>query len=108
MVRFPHVVFISNRGCESTNVGTCLVLSLSELFYSEWFDYHCNQRRPYLCERRALSVPGDPCASNPCRNEGHCVVQNWGGYVCVCHEGYTGKTCETGKEETATFLCLLE
>ncbi len=36
---------------------------------------------------------GDPCASQPCVNQGTCLPQN-GGFRCVCPPGFTGTRCE--------------
>ena len=36
---------------------------------------------------------GDPCASQPCLNQGTCVGEN-GGFCCICPSGYSGSRCE--------------
>lgn len=36
---------------------------------------------------------GDPCASQPCMNQGNCISEN-GGFRCVCPAGYSGNRCE--------------
>ena len=36
---------------------------------------------------------GDPCASQPCMNQGSCMREN-GGFRCVCPPGYSGSRCE--------------
>lgn len=41
----------------------------------------------------------DECASNPCRNNGTCN-DGLGKYVCSCEAGFTGKSCEVGKQNT--------
>ena len=40
--------------------------------------------------------PAD-CLSNPCHNNGTCVLAHNGGHSCECEEGFTGSLCETGK-----------
>ena len=38
----------------------------------------------------------DPCANNPCQNNGECIVANTGNghvFYCSCVDGYTGDTC---------------
>ncbi len=40
-----------------------------------------------------LHQSGDPCASQPCMNQGTCMRDN-GGYRCVCPPGYSGSRCE--------------
>jgi len=47
---------------------------------------------------------GDPCASNPCKNNSVCAYDsnnpnNPAGYKCICPEGYTGSWCETGCQQ---------
>ena len=41
----------------------------------------------------SCALSGDPCASQPCMNQGTCVPQN-GGFRCVCPAGYSGSRCE--------------
>ena len=40
-----------------------------------------------------LLISGDPCASQPCLNQGTCMREN-GGFRCVCPPGYSGSRCE--------------
>ncbi|GBN71236.1 hypothetical protein AVEN_163834-1 [Araneus ventricosus] len=40
---------------------------------------------------------GDPCASNPCKNEGTCEADGTG-FKCECKEPWKGKTCEENDE----------
>ncbi|XP_066275078.1 uncharacterized protein [Branchiostoma lanceolatum] len=35
-----------------------------------------------------------PCRSSPCRNDGICWEPGDGGFLCRCHLGYDGPTCE--------------
>jgi hypothetical protein len=35
----------------------------------------------------------DPCASQPCMNQGICMSEN-GVFCCVCPPGYSGSRCE--------------
>ena len=39
----------------------------------------------------------DECASNPCQNGGICT-DHIAIYSCECPFGYTGHSCETGKD----------
>jgi hypothetical protein len=39
-----------------------------------------------------LEIP-DPCAPNPCRNEGLCKAE-LDTYECKCVPGFKGKTCQ--------------
>jgi len=36
----------------------------------------------------------DECLSNPCRNNGTCILGN-SQFICNCLGGYTGDMCET-------------
>ena len=36
------------------------------------------------------------CASDPCNNSARCE-DTVNGFSCVCTDGYTGVTCDTGK-----------
>ncbi|XP_042301877.1 protein delta homolog 1 isoform X3 [Sceloporus undulatus] len=39
-----------------------------------------------------------PCASKPCTNNSTtCIETGNGGYICLCAEGYTGKSCHVKK-----------
>lgn len=40
------------------------------------------------------NIDVNECSSNPCKNHGTCT-NTLGGYVCSCHNGYTGPNCET-------------
>jgi len=40
----------------------------------------------------------DDCLSNDCANGATCV-DSINQYTCTCPEGFTGKLCESGKEE---------
>ncbi|XP_056309064.1 coagulation factor VIIi [Danio aesculapii] len=41
----------------------------------------------------------EPCLTNPCRNNGTCIYLA-DSYYCLCAEGFEGKYCEKGLEET--------
>ena len=45
------------------------------------------------CMLDILLLLVDPCASQPCMNQGSCVREN-GGFRCVCPPGYSGSRCE--------------
>jgi hypothetical protein len=45
------------------------------------------------CCNSFLHQSGDPCASQPCLNQGTCMRDN-GGYRCICPPGYSGARCE--------------
>jgi len=36
------------------------------------------------------------CNYRPCRHYGHCVSILYGGFACICPQGYSGKQCEQG------------
>ncbi|GBO18584.1 hypothetical protein AVEN_258602-1 [Araneus ventricosus] len=38
-----------------------------------------------------------PCSSNPCKNGGNCT-HSGSSFTCKCVKPYTGKTCETSKQ----------
>ena len=37
----------------------------------------------------------DECSSSPCQNGGTCV-NRYNDYLCICADGYSGKSCQTG------------
>ncbi|XP_065110988.2 coagulation factor VIIi [Paramisgurnus dabryanus] len=41
----------------------------------------------------------EPCLTNPCKNNGTCIYLD-NSYYCLCMEGFEGKYCEKGFEET--------
>ena len=44
----------------------------------------------------------NPCASTPCDNKATCQTGfTPKGYRCLCHAGYTGQDCKTGKKNIA-------
>ena len=40
-----------------------------------------------------IIILANPCASNPCGNNGQCIQSN-GGFYCECNLGYYGNRCE--------------
>ena len=36
----------------------------------------------------------DPCLPNPCLNNGQCVSSGFGGFSCICQNGFSGMRCE--------------
>ena len=40
----------------------------------------------------------DPCFNNNCKSGSTCVAKASGTYACKCQPGWSGKYCETGKE----------
>lgn len=49
------------------------------------------------CLGATCNTPADPCAPNPCRNNGVCVVLN-GQATCECTSTFTGSRCETQRQ----------
>ena len=46
---------------------------------------------------------GDACIPNPCQNGGTCVFDEpTGSFQCTCPPGYTGRTCDMGKQLNTT------
>ena len=43
----------------------------------------------------------DECLSDPCQNGGTCL-NDAGGYMCQCLDGFTGSLCHSGKNKTLT------
>lgn len=43
----------------------------------------------------ATGISGGPCATNPCKNDGHCLPANntRSGYLCLCTTGFYGVNC---------------
>ncbi|XP_020623472.1 EGF-like repeat and discoidin I-like domain-containing protein 3 [Orbicella faveolata] len=48
-----------------------------------------------------------PCSSNPCFNNGTCVLKGLTDkkYVCMCQTGYRGERCEIGKSNNNSVPC---
>ena len=71
----------------------------------------------YICintQQSLLFAYLDACDSNPCHNDGTCAL-DVDGFKCNCVAGYTGDTCQTGKQPflninvgIANWICLSE
>uniref|UniRef100_A0A3P9MR60 Milk fat globule-EGF factor 8 protein b n=1 Tax=Oryzias latipes TaxID=8090 RepID=A0A3P9MR60_ORYLA len=48
-----------------------------------------------------FGVNGDPCEVNMCSNGGTCVPGTGTPFICICHDGFSGDTCN----ETETRAC---
>ena len=48
----------------------------------------------------------DDCFSNDCASDATCV-DGINQYTCICPEGFTGKHCESGKEERRVYTLAL-
>ena len=44
----------------------------------------------------------NPCASQPCQNNGTCVSHLNGTFTCTCTSSFTGTLCQTAQRGTAT------
>jgi hypothetical protein len=58
----------------------------------------CEDRKNIILFSDCMIYPlnitlGDPCASQPCMNQGNCIREN-GNFRCICAPGYTGTRCE--------------
>ncbi|XP_033126863.1 fibropellin-1-like isoform X2 [Anneissia japonica] len=45
----------------------------------------------------ATTLPGHVCDTNPCKNKGLCLPNDWDVWECICHNGFAGARCEIGK-----------
>lgn len=42
----------------------------------------------------SVCITVNVCDPNPCKNDGSCIVQNDGGFTCVCDYGFIGDVCD--------------
>ncbi|XP_044151298.1 neural-cadherin-like [Bufo gargarizans] len=47
-----------------------------------------------------------PCTRRSCRNRGTCVVQSPNKYLCLCKDGYKGRSCESSLTRTGRAIGL--
>jgi len=70
-------------------------------FASAWHAFSTYPESSSVVERTihlnlAIFSEVDECADRPCSNNSLCV-DKLGRYECLCHHGFEGKYCETGK-----------
>ena len=41
-----------------------------------------------------FTISDQPCANEPCKNEGECSLNEFGDLTCSCRAGYLGSRCE--------------
>jgi hypothetical protein len=46
----------------------------------------------------------DPCATNPCLNDGRCIPFQ-GSFVCLCRDGFRGDTCQANFDDCSPDPC---
>ena len=74
------------------NGGSCIATSNSTKCMCP--DGYCGSKCEY---KGAGELSLDPCASDPCENNGKCVAHIgflWNTYSCDCMKGYVGDVCE--------------
>ena len=83
-----------STGC--LNGGSCFNGSCccSATFTGKLNTVHLTQKKiRYAHEGRLCEIPINPCAVNPCQNNGLCVPSS-AGYQCQCSIYYTGALCD--------------
>ncbi|CAD5113058.1 DgyrCDS2252 [Dimorphilus gyrociliatus] len=95
-----------NGECSSTKV---YVTTDTGTFASGFTEPKCDCPADYsgkFCENKI----GDPCADNPCKNNGRCILgeEEFEKYYCECDEGYTGDHCETPNIRNIILECGFE
>ncbi len=95
-VFLPRVIVSTNNG--TSNVTS--ILTITGLLTSDEGQYICKAAQDTTFKEvsyyLSVEVP-DPCSSTPCQNNGVCVPESTD-YVCKCADGFSGATCNTGKE----------
>ncbi|XP_071848349.1 protein lin-12-like [Apostichopus japonicus] len=74
----------SSDPCNCTNGGTCMILAGTCLCPTGTFGTRCERF----------------CSDNPCNGRGMCLELETKA-ICVCDDGYTGKSCENGGDQNA-------
>uniref|UniRef100_A0A3Q3EGG7 trypsin n=1 Tax=Labrus bergylta TaxID=56723 RepID=A0A3Q3EGG7_9LABR len=93
----PHKNFDSGTElkdvCENVRCGRgdCVVNLKRPPFYE------CKCTPPYYGPN-CRSFPTSPCVRNPCKNGGSCVARDKR-LSCACPNEFTGRFCQTGKED---------
>ncbi|XP_045760507.1 protein crumbs isoform X2 [Maniola jurtina] len=82
VLRIPPKDYCYNEPC--LRHGTCI---------SRHDKYECHCTARYTGNNCEVDA-GDPCASQPCQNDGRCVEDPRGDYTCICPAHYHGTYCE--------------
>ena len=69
-----------------------------------WMQRKTNTRWPIYKLHNVFRL-GDPCAVNPCLNNGQCIGNSYGGFSCSCIQPYTGQRCEDRIDPCANQPC---
>lgn len=85
---------LDNLGLKKSNFGFNGCIRRYKLGYKELKIQ--SPAEPLTLRRVGLSeCQASPCAVNPCKNSGTCVISpNKRGYDCKCNSGYKGSWCE--------------
>ena len=54
---------------------------------------------------KTINLTENPCFVNPCENNGYCQRFGSNGYICLCHNDFTGYNCSISKNQT-NYDCL--